>query len=98
MLLNGLFNDLNDNLSTYIINTIPRGKYFARHRYRMRIFHEVFYLYLTQLIFTVIAIWHAAGDVVLVTALFLFALDLRHPFKTTIYTLTFVNGKALAIY
>jgi len=42
--------------------------------------------------------WHAAGDVVLVTALVFFALAWRHPVKATIYTLIFANGKALAIY
>jgi len=41
--------------------------------------------------------WHAAGDVVLVTALFFFALAWRHPCEATIDTLILIN-KALAIY
>ncbi len=54
-------------------------------------------VYLTHLNFTVKAMWHAAGDVVLVTALFSFALHLRHCFKATIYTLILIY-EALAIY
>ncbi len=54
-------------------------------------------IYLTHIGLVVKAIWYAAGNVILVTALFFFALDLRHSFKATIYTLILVN-KTLAIY
>jgi len=47
--------------------------------------------------FIVKAMWHAAGDVVLVTALFFFALAWRHPCEATIDTLILIN-KALAIH